>query len=68
MLLVFEINGLRRELKLTRDKLASYEAIIGVSGSSKPSEAGELRLKLADAVTAREELDLDHNEELEVRP
>ncbi|CAG7830333.1 unnamed protein product [Allacma fusca] len=65
MLLVFEINGLRRELKIIRDKLESYENILGVNSTSKPTEAAELRQKLQEAVANREDIDLDFNEQLE---
>jgi len=65
MLLVYEINNLRRELKMCRDRIQSYENALGVNISSQAAEQAEMRLRLQNAVVEREEVELEFNKELE---
>ena len=66
MLLVYEINELRRELKVARDKLSSFELAFGIYSNAKPAETAEMRIKLQNAVMKREDIDMDHEIQLEV--
>lgn len=66
MLLVYEINNLRRELKTCRDRILSYENALGVNISSQAAEQAEMRLRLQNAVVEREEVQLEFNKDIEV--
>lgn len=66
MLLVYEINNLRRELKFARDRILSYEIALGVTASSQASKQAEMRVKLQNAIVEREEIEIGHNKTLEV--
>ncbi|OXA41793.1 Cilia- and flagella-associated protein 57 [Folsomia candida] len=66
MMLVYEINNLRAELKRTRDKVASYETALGFN-ASHATEAAEMRLKLQHAIEDRDEIDIQHDNVVEVR-
>lgn len=66
MLLVYEINNLRRELKNIRDRVAQYETSLGLTQASRASEAAEMRYKLQTAIEDRDDIDIAHEIELEV--
>jgi len=66
MLLVYEINSLRRELKVTRDKISSYEVMLGINQATQMSDAAEMRFKLQHAIEDRDEIDIAHEKEIEV--
>lgn len=66
MLLVYEINNLRRELKNTRDKVYQYETSLGLNQASHAAETGELRYKLQAAIEDRDDIDVEHEDVLEV--
>jgi hypothetical protein len=67
MLLVYEINNLRRELKLSRDRIVLYENTLGVTSSSKAADQAEMRLKLQTAIADKDELQLEYSKELELK-
>ena len=64
MLLVAEINSLRKELKLARDRILSYEAALGVTAASNVNEKAEMRLRLQNAVIEKEEIAAEHRKAL----
>jgi hypothetical protein len=66
MLLVHEINNLRRELKLSRDKITLFETGLGFNQASQATEAAEMRYKLQHAIEDRDEIDINHENEIEV--
>jgi len=66
MLLVYEINNLRRELKLARDKIGQFEITLGVSQASNATEAAEMRFKLQHAIEDRDNIDIANEDEAEV--
>ena len=66
MLLVYEINNLRRELKVTRDRILAYENTLGILTSSKNADQSELKSKLYSVVVEKDEMTLDFNKEMEV--
>jgi len=67
MLLVTEINNLRRELKTVRDKILAYENTLGVTQTAHAAEAAEVRIKLQNAIEDRDEIDITHEEELDAQ-
>jgi hypothetical protein len=66
MLLVFEINSLRTELKRSRDKVTAFENALGFNQASHAAEAAEMRFKLQHAIEDRDEIDIQHDQILEV--
>lgn len=66
MLLVYEINNLRRELKISRDKISSYETALGFNQAAHAAEAAEMRFKLQHAIEDRDEIDIQHENVIEV--
>lgn len=67
MLLVYEINSLRRELKNARDRLNQYETTLGLNQASHASETTEMRYKLQTAIEDRDDIDIEHENALEVK-
>lgn len=66
MLLVYEINNLRTELKRIRDKVVSYENSLGFNQAAHAAEAAEMRYKLQHAIEDRDEIDIQHDNVIEV--
>ncbi|ODN04433.1 Cilia- and flagella-associated protein 57, partial [Orchesella cincta] len=67
LLLVYEINNLRRELKNARDKLNQYETSLGLNQASHATEAAEMRYKLQTAIEDRDDIDIAHENVLEMK-
>jgi len=67
MLLVFEINNLRRELKITRDRAQAYEMCLGILPSNfNNSKTMEMKVRLQTAIRDKEAVSLLHDRELQV--
>jgi chromosome segregation ATPase len=66
MLLVYEINNLRAELKRTRDKVTGYEKALGFN-AAHAGEASEMRFKLQHAIEERDEIDISNDHALEIK-
>lgn len=66
MLLIYEINSLRRELKVARDRLNQYETSLGLNQTSH-GDTAEMRFKLQAAIEDRDDLDIAHENDLELR-
>lgn len=66
MLLIYEINSLRKELKMARDRLYQYETTLGLNQASNQSNAAEMRFKLQAAIEDRDDIDIEHENALEV--